>query len=274
MIDRKISVHLQNFPNLYFLNDEKELMADMDLVRAVCSTALALRDSKNLRVRLPLSELVVIGKDAQKILGYKDIIADEVNVKNIITKDNILEVAELKLQINFKKIGAKYGSKIKEITELTKSGKWTKISDNEIEIPTSQSPTRLIGDEFEIKLTAKNQDDKKYLTLPLPSNDYLIQLNIETSKELEQEGIARDVVRMIQQYRKDADLNVSDHIKINLNCKNSDITNAIAAFISYIKDQTLTDELNISNDDFSAASQFSFVGNIDDAALTIAFSVT
>ena len=67
MIDRKASVHLQDFPDTSFFDNDKELVADMDLVRAICSTALSIRDNKNLRVRLPLSELKIIGKNASRI---------------------------------------------------------------------------------------------------------------------------------------------------------------------------------------------------------------
>jgi isoleucyl-tRNA synthetase len=101
MINRKSSVHLQDFPDISFLPNEKELVADMDLVRSIASTALSIRDNKNLRVRLPLNKLIVIGKSAARILPFKEIIADEVNVKSIEIKEDITELAELKLQINF-----------------------------------------------------------------------------------------------------------------------------------------------------------------------------
>jgi len=220
MIDRKISVHLQNFPDVSFLNDEKQLIADMDLVRSICSTALSIRDNKNLRVRLPLKSLTVTGKNSARILSFKDIIADEINVKSIEVKEEISDLAELKLQINFKKIGAKYGAKIKEITQAAKEGKWRKISDREIEI----AGLNLVDDEFEVKLATKNIDEKKFAILALPSNDYLVSLDIEVTKDLEDEGIARDIVRAIQQNRKDADLKITDHIKLEISSSNSRIT--------------------------------------------------
>ncbi len=151
MINRKNSIHLQDFPELSFLPDEKELVADMDLVRNLCSVALSIRDNKNLRVRLPLNKLIVIGKNAARILPFSEIIAEEVNVKSIEIKEEISELAELKLQINFKKIGAKFGAKIKEITGAAKSGDWKKISEKEIEI----AGVVLEGDDFELKLATK-----------------------------------------------------------------------------------------------------------------------
>ena len=139
MIDRSISIHLQDFPNVDFIDAEAELIKDMDLVRSICSTALAIRDNKNLRVRLPLQSLTIIGKDAQRILPFSEIIAEEVNIKEIKIVEEISQFAENKLQINFKKIGAKFGAKIKEITNAIKEGNWQKINDKTIQIAGADS---------------------------------------------------------------------------------------------------------------------------------------
>lgn len=243
MTIRKNSVHLQDFPDVSFLSDEKELSENMDLVRAVCSTALAIRDSKNLRVRLPLNQLVVIGKNAKKILPFVDIISDEVNVKSIEIKEEIADLAELKLQVNFKKIGAKFGAKIKDITAATKSGEWKKISEKEIEIASGDLAVTLVDDEFELKLSVKNFDEKKFAIQALPTNDCLVQLDIEVTKNLEDEGIARDIVRAIQQNRRDADLNISDHISLQIFSPNSRILEVAKSFEKYICEQVLGDSL-------------------------------
>ncbi len=267
MIDKKISIHLQDFPDVSFLNHEKDLVADMDLVRLVCSTALSIRDQKNLRVRLPLKSLTVIGKSSNRILDFKDIIADEVNVKSIETSDDISKLAELKLQINFKKIGAKLGPKIKEITTAIKNGEWKRISENEIEV----AGVKLLDDDFELKLATKNHDEKKFAIAALPTNDYLVQLDIEITKELEDEGIARDIVRAIQQNRKDADLKVSDRIQIKLFSTNNRICEVAKDFSSYIKEQVLANELAVVEDTKSA--KFSFENKLDDGDLAIEISL-
>lgn len=267
MINRRISVHLQDFPDVSFLNDEQQLVADMDLVRAVCSVALSIRDNKNLRVRLPLKSLTVIGKNAARILPFVEIISEEVNVKSVEIKEEISDLAELKLQINFKKIGAKYGAKIKEITLAAKEGKWQKISDNEIEI----AGVKLLDDEFEIKLTTKNQDEKKFAIAALPTNDCLIQLDIEVTKDLEDEGIARDIVRAVQQNRKDADLNISDHIKLQVFSTNSHILEVAKSFENYIKAQVLADDLHCASEKFS--TKFCFENKLDDGDLMVGISL-
>ncbi len=267
MINRKISVHLQDFPDVSFFSDEKDLIANMDTVRLVCSTALSIRDNKNLRVRLPLSKLIVIGKNAEKISPFLDIIRDEVNVKNIEIKTEIGDLAELKLQINFKKIGAKYGAKVKEITQAAKSNQWQKISEKTIEI----AGVNLTDDEFELKLTAKDSDDKKFATAALPSNDCLIQLDIEVTKNLEDEGIARDIIRAIQQNRKDADLNITDRINLQIFSTNPRILEVAKNFEDYIKTQVLADSLKTSNHK-PTGTKLIFDNTLDDGDLTIAIT--
>ncbi len=271
MINRKISVHLQNFPDVSFLKEEEKLVSEMDLVREICSTALSIRDNKNLRVRLPLNSLKVIGKNASKISEFKEIIAEEVNIKNIEIAEEISDLAELKLQINFKKIGAKYGSKVKEITNAIKNGDWKKVSDKEILI----AGISLVDDEFEIKLTPKNQDDKKFVIAALPSNDCLIQLDIEVTKNLEAEGIARDIVRAIQQSRKESNLNVSDNIALKIASSNIEITKVAQIFSDYIKEQTLSNSIETINDKklVQESSTFFFESKIDDGDLSIGISV-
>lgn len=263
MIDRKISVHLQDFPELSFLADEQQLVADMDLIRSVCSVALSIRDRKNLRVRLPLRSLTIIGKNSQRILPFKEIIANEINVKSVAVKEEIADLVELKLQINFKKIGVKYGPKIKEITASTKSGEWKKISENEIEI----AGIKLVDDEFEIKFTTKNHDETKFTTMALPTNDYLVLLETEVTKDLEDEGIARDIVRAVQQNRKDANLNISDRIKLQIFSINPRIIEVTKNFADYIKEQVLADDLTCVDQKVSA--KFSFANKLYDGDLEV-----
>jgi isoleucyl-tRNA synthetase len=241
----------------------------MDLVRSICSSALSIRDNKNLRVRLPLKSLTIIGKNSARILPFAEIIADEVNIKSVKTQENFSDLAELKLQINFKKIGAKYGKKIKEITIAAKSGNWKKISDSEIEL----AGVTLVEDEFELKLTTKNIDEKKFAATTLPSNDYLISLDIEITKDLEDEGIARDIVRAIQQNRKDADLNISDRIKLEIFSANSRILEVAKSFADYIKEQVLADALACAANE-NIASKTIFENKLDDGDLKIGITVS
>lgn len=269
MIDRSISIHLQDFPNVDFIDSKVELINDMDLIRSICSSALALRDNKNLRVRLPLQSLTIIGKDAQRILPFSEIIAEEVNVKEIKIVEEISQFAENKLQINFKKIGAKFGTKIKEITNAIKEGDWQKINDRTIAI----AGVELIDDDFELKLMTKNIDEKKSAIIALPSNDYLVLLTIEITKELEDEGIARDIVRAIQQNRKDANLEITNHIVVEIFSSNPRILEVAHSFETYIKHQVLAKNIKIlqqRNSDFKAKI---FTNQLDDGDLEVLINI-
>lgn len=240
MIDRKISVHLQDYPDVSHFDDETELVSNMDLVRNICSTALSIRDNKNLRVRLPLASLIIIGANSSRITPFIDIIADEVNVKKVETKEDFSDLAELKLQVNFKKIGAKHGAKMKDIIAATKQGKWQKNDQGKIEL----CDLVLEEDEFDIKLEPKNNVDNKYASLALQTNDYLVQLDVEITPELEDEGIARDIIRAIQQNRKEADLDISDKIDISLYSAEERIQNVAKSFENYIKEQVLANKID------------------------------
>jgi isoleucyl-tRNA synthetase len=269
MINKNLSVHLQDFPDLSLIKSEEALVNDMDMVRDICSAALFIRDKKNLRVRLPLNKLTIIGKNSRSMNDYKDIIADEVNVKNIEIIDEIGDLAELKLQINFKKVGAKFGAKMKEISNAAKDGNWKKIINNGVE--TIEVAGEILDhDDFEIKLITKDPES----IVPLPSNDCLVKLDIVVTKELEMEGVARDIIRTIQQNRKDANLNISDRIKIKLFSGNFDFAEVIKTHGNYIKEQTLTDEIEIISDWGSLNNcQFKFDNLLDNADLRIGIDI-
>lgn len=252
MSNKKLSVHLQDFPDVSFIDDNKQLTTDMDIIRDICATILFIRDQKNLRVRLPLNKVTIYNYgNSQKTLqnirsneSYQNLIKDEVNIKNIEVveiADQNSDIAEFKLQINFKKVGAKFGAKMKEISQGAKQGNWERISDNSIKI----GDVTLEDDDFEIKLIAKDKES----SATLASNDCVIKLDIEITKELEEEGIARDIIRTIQQNRKAADFDVSDHIKVIFYSKNQQLVDVIRSHGQHIKEQTLANNIEVAADE-------------------------
>ncbi len=271
MINKNISIHLQDFPDVNFIENNEELVKNMDLVRLICSSALSMRDNKNLRVRLPLKKLTIIGKNLEKIAKFKDIISDEVNVKSVEIQENIEELADLNLKINFKKIGAKFGSKIKEIMAASKSGDYNKISENKIEI----AGVTLIDDDFELNLTPKNKISENEEIIALPDNSNLIALDIKITPELKNEGIARDIVRAVQQARKDAKLEVSDKINLKIFAK-TEITQCLDDFTNYIKDQVLASSVEVckSPESLKLGSEFCATSKIEDIELLIGINKT
>ena len=264
--DNNISIHLQDFPDLGFVNSDTKLEEDMDLVRVICSTVLAIRDLMNLRVRLPLQSLTIIGKNAKRIQLYSDIIADEVNIKSINSDENISQFGDLKLKINFKKVGAKFGAKMKDIISHANNNNYKIIADDKISI----CDIELNNDEFELKLIPKKFDSTKYYIQPLPTNDYLIKLDIEVTKDLEDEGLARDLVRIIQQNRKEADLDVSDRIKLSF-YGDPYLTKIIVKFKNYICHQVLATDIETFSQLMTKDIMFDNV--IDDKSITMGIEV-
>ena len=257
------SVHLQDFPNVSNIEFDSVLVDEMDLVKEICSTALFLRDKENLRVRLPLNQIKIIGQDIKNLEKYKDIIADEINVKNVVFENNLNEVADYVLEVDLKKLGAKYGSKLKDIMIAVKSNNWKQINDK-VEI----AGIILNNDEYTIKLKAKNQNAKNLQ--PLSNNKALIELDLNITPELELEGFARDIVRLIQQDRKEADLNLSDKISLFINVKSDIIKQAIEKNSEYIKKQTLANNIKILD---NIDSKFKFENELDNENLVIGFDV-
>jgi len=261
MLSKIKSVHLQDFPNVLNIKDEKDLIVDMDTIRDICSTALSLRDKKNLRVRLPLNKLTLIGKNVDGLKKYQYIIADEINVKSVEFKNEIGDLAEFKLQLDFKKLGTKLGGQMKNVLIASKKGEWKKLSNNEIEI----GGIKLSEEDYSLNLVPKNTDS----TGALSTNDTLVELDIIVTEELKLEGLARDIVRLIQQNRKEADLNISDRINLFISTNNELIKKAINENLTYIKEQTLSNSIEIGD----KKGKYSFEDKIEGEVIAIGFEV-
>ena len=255
------SVHLMDFPKLDKFKANAELVANMDTVRAICSSALFLRDKYGLRVRLPLSEITVIGKNLDKIKDFENIILDELNIKKMSIIDNIDKYAELKLQLNFAKIGQVYGSKIPELMKAIKTNNY-EIKNNKL----YACGIELSDEYFEQKLIPINAD-----FFVVDGYNILVKIDTNITKELEQEGIARDLIRIIQQDRKNADLNVSDTLDAIIVVNDNNAVEAIQNNLEYIKQQTLIKQLKISNKE--EKMQFSFNEKLNECEIKILFSV-
>ena len=269
------SVHLADFPKLNFTEDA-ELMNTMDFVRDVCNAALAVRNKNNIRVRQPLQRIEVLTSDALHpahhnfIHGYNgdtqfftSIVTQEVNVKFIVESTLLKSAAEIKAQVNLPLIGKKLGPKIKDVTAATRSGDWKQEADGTLSI----GGVVLQPGEFTILLEPK--PEYKDSAQALGTNDALVVLDLTVTPELEAEGIARDMVRMIQQARKDANLNVSDRIALTLNAAEN-VAAAVKAHETYICEQTLTTAIHYGEPKDTA---FRFDNELDDQKVTVAFSV-
>ena len=228
------SVHLADWPDVRDWPAEAELVADMDRVRDVCSTGLSLREANKLRIRLPLRQLTVAGEGAERMLGYRDLILDELNVKDLAVATAIEDFGSFVLQPDGRVLGPRLGQDMKKVMGAAKKGDWQLDADGTATV----AGIELGPEDFKLRLAPKDG----IACQALPSNDMVAVLETEVTPELEAEGRARDLVRLVQQARKDADLHVSDRIRLIL-ALDEETRAAVQTHQSYIQEQTLATEL-------------------------------
>ena len=247
LVDR--SVHLEDWPSLDALPADPALVDAMDRVRAICSAALSLREDTGLRVRLPLARLTVAGAGAQNLESLSDLIADELNVKHVELVTDASALGSTVLRPNAKLLGPRLGKDVQAVIKAAKAGDWTADSAAD---GVSVAGHRLEAGEFELALqphegrtaTAVRMLDPEGRSIDL---GLVVDLDTEVTAELEAEGTARDVIRLIQQARKDGGLDVSDRISLTLQLSASTHA-AVITHEASLRDATLATSLTYSVD--------------------------
>jgi len=237
------SVHLSNFPKANPKEIDKDLERKMQKAQLISSLALSLRKKEKIKVRQPLQRImipVLSAQDREDLQAIKDLILSEINVKEMELLDDASGVIVKSAKPNFKILGPKYGKEMGKI-----AGKVNQLSpkdiqklekDGQIELNLGDKTLTLTKDEVEI--TAK---EIKGWTIA-QQDDVLVALDINITDDLRQEGIARDLVNRIQNYRKDSGLEVTDRIDLYL-VHNDELKKAADTMTDYIKSETLTDHI-------------------------------
>ena len=211
------SVHLLDWPTVDELPENDDLVEAMDLVRDVCSATLSVRKAHQRRVRLPLQSLTVAAAGAERLAPFRDVIADEVNVREVILTSDVASIATEKLQLVPKALGPRLGKDVQSVIKAHKAGDWTD-RDGVVIV----GGVELFEGEYTLELVADDGGgDGKGVGEGLASaglsrHDGVVALDLEVTDELEIEGAARDLVRLIQQKRKDDDLAVTDRIRLSM----------------------------------------------------------
>ncbi|WP_329806876.1 isoleucine--tRNA ligase [Flavobacterium facile] len=237
------SIHLANFPVSVENFVDKSLESRMQKAQTISSLVLSLRKKEMIKVRQPLQRVMIPVLDEAfkaEILAIEDLIKAEVNVKEIELLEDASGVLVKQIKPNFKALGPRFGKDMgliakeiqafsqDQINELDKTG--------EITIVSSEKSITLTFEDVEIS----SQDIPGWLVAN--SNGITVALDITISDELRKEGIARELVNRIQNIRKDSGFEVTDKIKVQIQ-NNEIIEQAVAANESYIKSETLTNEL-------------------------------
>jgi isoleucyl-tRNA synthetase len=229
------SVHLADWPDVSDFPADEELTGAMDLVRTVCSTALGLRKAHQLRVRLPLAALTIAHPDAKSLAPFTGLIADEVNVKAVELAEDPASLGRFELAVNPRVLGPRIGGQVQQVIRAVKAGEWSQAGDGILAAGVQLEPG-----EYDLKLAAADQDS----TSALPGNAGLIALDLRVTPELAAEGTARDVVRVVQQARRDAGLDVSDRIRLTVGADGA-VADAVRAHAAFVTAETLATTLDV-----------------------------
>jgi isoleucyl-tRNA synthetase len=238
------SVHLTDWPSSGAFDEATSLVMAMDRVRDVCSAASAVRKSTGRRVRQPLSKLTIAARDAQSLAPFQAIIADEINVKEVELSTDLDAVGEFDLTVVPSVLGPRVGKDVQKVIGAVKQGQWTQ---DPITGVVTAGGVQLLDGEYSLRLVAA--DPSRATTLP--ANTGVVVLDTDLTPELEAEGVARDLVRLVQQARRDAGLHVSDRIALRLGLPES-IRQQIEPFSSLITEPTLAESLTFAGGDSNA----------------------
>lgn len=220
------SVHLTDWPQAAEFPADDALVDAMDRIRAISSTALSLRKQAGRRVRLPLASLTVVAENAEALRPFEGILRDELNVKAVELVELHEDSAERygitsKLTVNARAAGPRLGKQVQQVIKAARAGDWSE-TDGVVTV----GGIELTAGEYDLVLeTASSDDDASALAL-LAGGGFVL-LDTATTPELEAEGLARDIIRAVQDTRKAAGLDVSDRIRLDLRFGHEDDARAI-----------------------------------------------
>ena len=208
------SVHLQDWPDASAFAPASDIRSAMDAVREVSSAANALRKREGLRVRLPLAALTVVVRDAAALVPFEAILREELNVKAVELIELDEAVAERygisrRLSVNARAAGPRLGRRVQHVIAGARAGVWEEIDGAVI-----VDGIALESGEYDLTLEAGGVAEG--VAISLLADGGFVLLDTVTTPELEAEGLARDMIRAVQETRKAAGFEVSDRIRLEL----------------------------------------------------------
>jgi len=220
------SVHLEDWPDADAFPAADDIRSAMDAVREASSVANALRKKVGKRVRLPLPRLTVVVSDAASLAQFDDILRDELNVKEVELVELGDDVAERygitrRLSVNARAAGPRLGKQVQHVIAGAKAGVWEEV-DGRVVV----DGVALEEGEYELALEAGGVAEGTAIAL-LGDGGFVL-LDTTTTPELEAEGLARDVIRAVQDTRKAAGFDVSDRIDLRLSFDDAEDARAVA----------------------------------------------
>lgn len=249
------SVHLTDFPTVQTEWIDENLETSMDLAQRICSSVHAMRKANKIKVRQPISKIIITINDISeswKISTTENIIKNEVNVKDIVINIDTGDSPYIKRKIkpNFKVIGKKLGKRLPEVVAIINS-----LEANRVNI------SLLSGSGYSIIPDETSYDNHNHITLTLEDveisvenvegwtsesiDNALVSVDFTITPELRQEGIAREFVNRVQNYRKESGFEVTDKIKIEVLDTQAEVSAGVLAFKEYISQEVQAVSLEV-----------------------------
>ena len=249
----EVSVHLADFPvcNEDMINEEIE--SRMDLVIKLISMGRNSREEAKIKVRQPISNIILSSEIKTKISDLDDLIKEELNVKDIIYMDDLSLYMNIEYKPNFKVCGKLFGRDMKDFTTYLSN-----ISNEDIKLLESDNLSVVFNDtEYKVTndLVERRINSKEGYNVVVESNDVII-LNTELSQDLLNEGLARETISKVQNLRKNCGFDIADRINIYYTSNDSYSAN-IKDYLEFIRSETLA--VNIER-----VSDITDVTNIND----------
>ena len=233
------SVHLTDYPQLENIKLDETLVDEMDFLQDLCSAGKFIREEKNLRNRLPLAGLTVVGDNLGFLNGqYQDIIKDELNVKEVKIDNNLAAYAAKTVYLYTPLLGKALGKDMGPVMAAYKQGRWELNADGTLSI----AGQTLTPDLFEVRLDMKDGVAGKAFA----DNKAVVTLDTNVTDELKREGMARDFVRLVQTLRKDKDFNISDRIELCYATDDAELGKALDENKAYVAEQVLAVKVSSS----------------------------
>ncbi|MCK2037104.1 isoleucine--tRNA ligase [Microbacterium sp. SSW1-49] len=221
------SVHLTDWPDDEQFPAADEIRDAMDAVRELSSVGNALRKKEKLRVRLPLARFTVVSPLAASLGQFEDILREELNVKSVelvtLADDTAVSYGiDHRLSVNARAAGPRLGKNVQTVIKAAKAGDWSETAG-----VVTAGGIALEPSEYELVLETTGRPEGEALAI-VPTGGFVL-LDTQTTPELEAEGLARDVIRAVQETRKNADFDVSDRIRLDLRFASDEDADAVSA---------------------------------------------
>lgn len=235
------SVHLADYPVSDESKYQDKIEEKMDLVRDLISLGRNAREEAKIKVRQPISEVIIDSKNKSIISDLVELIKEELNVKEVVFEDNLGTYINFIVKPNFKEVGKILGPKIKEFQEVL-----SKLGMDEVNKLRNEENVvvNLSGEEFTIEASMVDirVESKEGFDATYKDNNFIV-LNTKLTEELINEGLARETISKIQQIRKNNGFEITDRVKVSYEAS-EEYSKAIDKFIPTIKDETLAIEFN------------------------------